>query len=83
MAETSLVERLLHHSSLYPAGPGNRELMLEAAAALQGWQDKLKHAFRAGFDAAQGCTDKYGEYHGDSIEEEFAHYLRHLPSPPK
>jgi hypothetical protein len=34
-------------------------------------QDTLLDAFRAGFSVAQHETDKYGEYHGESVEDEY------------
>jgi len=34
-------------------------------------QDTLLDAFKAGFSVAQHETDKYGEYHGESVEDEF------------
>jgi hypothetical protein len=47
-------------------------------------RETLEQAFRAGFAACQDNTDKYGEYNGDSIEEEFAAFaasLRAAPAP--
>jgi hypothetical protein len=34
-------------------------------------QDTLRDAFKAGFSVAQHETDKYGEYHGESVEDEY------------
>jgi hypothetical protein len=47
-------------------------------------RETLEQAFRAGFAACQDNTDKYGEYNGDSIKEEFAAFaasLRAAPAP--
>jgi hypothetical protein len=47
----------------------------EVRAQLTASEARLRKAFDAGYRVCADNTDKYGEYHGDSLEEEFASWL--------
>lgn len=44
----------------------------------QAIRETQQQAFAAGFRCAQDGTDRYGEWHGESIEDEFAEWLTAL-----